>query len=226
MNHRRICLIFSAIVLVAGWFAGSSAARAEGRAAVVVAAAETLDPFVSAYAFEVASAVLRASRFDIAPRAVTHARLLARTSRDPRCAAMPSCLAMVAGDVGAPTLVVIELEAAERRRFVARIATYEISERGPVRVEAAEVTGNETAMAERVRDMVTRLAERPAPCTVSIASQAGDARVAVGDGRAATTRIRFLSPGRHRLRIEVARRAGWTGEMTCRAGGRYRVNVR
>ena len=31
MNHRRICLISSAIVLVAGWYAGSSAARAEGR---------------------------------------------------------------------------------------------------------------------------------------------------------------------------------------------------
>jgi len=229
MPHALRPLPAAALLVVAS-IAGIAAAEepAHPRAAVVIHAADGVDPFVEAYLFEVAATVLRSGGYRVAPPNATSDQLRHAGQRARSCADDDACVRAVAAALSSPTLVFVDVSAAEERQVAVVLSTVVVRSNGVQRSEPAEARGSETEMAERVQRAAADLATQEPPCHVEIAPEGGLAlRIRVGDSPAvAASSPLFVSAGTHEIQISAAGRSAWTGTFTCQAGRRYRIRAR
>jgi hypothetical protein len=197
------------------------------RAAIVVAAAEGTDPFVTAYLSEVAAGVLREEGFDVAPPNASREEL-GRIGRGAlECVADDACASAFARRVKAPTLLFIETTPIATERIRVAIATATVRFGAIERAEPTSVEGAEARMAEPVEAAARALAAVERPCQVELAAPEGlSIELAVGGSPPVSDLPVFLPAGEHALVLRARGRGDARATLTCVAGRRYRVRVR
>lgn len=204
-----------------------SGKRSGARAAVIVVQGPKVDPFFGVYTFEVAAALLRKLSYSVVPPKVAAERWR-KLAGGGDCAKDESCLRSLARELAAPSILVVQLGAAARKKVWVHTQAFVVYDGKIERSALLKASGAEGEITSLMQKSSRDLQALPRPCEYALdsAALALDIQVDEREIKQDATKRFFLSPGSHTMNLRAQGRDPWQGEVRCEAGRSYRVHVR